>query len=88
MVTENGTCVDKDEDYYDFLCAHLRSVFRALQEGIDVIGYVWWTLIDNFEWDNGYKARFGLVEVDFRSFERKVRPFAGKFAAIIEKGQL
>ena len=44
---------------------HLWQVARAIADGVDCVGYLHWSLIDNFEWADGYKARFGLIEVDF-----------------------
>ena len=49
----------------DFLRAHLYAVDRARAEGIAVIGYLYWSLIDNFEWSHGYRGRFGLFKIDF-----------------------
>jgi beta-glucosidase len=47
---------------------------RAIQDGADVHGYFHWSLIDNFEWAEGYEARFGLVHVDFKTQERTIKP--------------
>ena len=75
-ITENGCStadVLDDEFRISYLDAHLRAVHRALAEGIDVRGYFVWSLLDNFEWAEGYSQRFGLVRVDFASQERTPR---------------
>jgi beta-glucosidase len=52
------------------------------------VGYLHWSLIDNFEWADGYKARFGLIEVDFATQERRIRPSAWRYAEIIRRNEL
>lgn len=49
-------------------------VHRAIQEGIDIRGYFHWSLMDNFEWREGFKPRFGLIEINYKTFYRKLRP--------------
>ena len=60
---------------------------RSLR-GVPVIGYLYWSLLDNFEWASGYDARFGLVEVDYATQRRTVRESARRMARIIEGNQL
>ncbi len=75
-VTENG-CSAADDLQDDFrigyLDAHLRAVRRAIADGVDVRGYFVWSLLDNFEWAEGYHQRFGLVRVDFPTQQRTPR---------------
>ncbi len=80
LVTENGICTDDDSQRWRYIYGHLESAHKALEQGVKVIGYIYWSLLDNFEWDKGFSPRFGLVEVDFRTFERKIRPSALKLA--------
>lgn len=87
-VTENGLADAGDSKREDFIREHLREIHRAIREGADVRGYFHWSLIDNFEWDKGFWPRFGLVEVDRRTLERKVRPSARKYAEICRKNGL
>ncbi len=54
----------------DFLDRHLHQLQRSIEDGANVIGYHHWTLLDNFEWQEGYRKRFGLVHVDFETQER------------------
>lgn len=83
-ITENGLADAKDEKREEFIVRHLRWAHEAIQEGIDVRGYFYWSLLDNFEWDKGYWPRFGLVEVNYDTLERKIRPSAWKYKKIIE----
>ena len=62
---ENG--VVDDQPRIDYLDAHLRAVAAAVQRGVDVRGYYTWSLLDNFEWNEGYSKRFGLVHVDYET---------------------
>ncbi|MGV9943169.1 GH1 family beta-glucosidase [Streptomyces sp. NPDC003401] len=67
VITENGCSypgVD-DQDRIAYLDGHLRALHRAMEAGVDVRGYFVWSLLDNFEWAQGYERRFGLVHVDF-----------------------
>jgi len=70
LVTENGTAADADDERIRFVYSALRSVLACLTDGIDVRGYTYWSLLDNFEWAFGYRPRFGLVGVDRHTFRR------------------
>ena len=75
-ITENGCSgpdVVDDQFRIDYLDGHLRAVHRAITDGVDVRGYFVWSLLDNFEWAEGYSQRFGLVRVDFETQERTPR---------------
>jgi len=87
VVTENGICAKDNDDTQRvrYLHSHLDAVKRAMKNGVDVQGYLYWTLMDNFEWAEGYAPRFGLVEVDFKTLERRPRPSAVEFAQLGEK---
>jgi beta-glucosidase len=76
LVTENGVATAHDERRIQYMQTALDEVQACLDEGIDVRGYVHWSLLDNFEWTFGYKPRFGLVEVDRQTFERRPKPSA------------
>jgi beta-glucosidase len=76
LVTENGIGTDDDEQRIEYVQAALEGVLRAISEGIDVRGYTYWSLLDNFEWAYGYRPRFGLVSVDRTTFERTPKPSA------------
>ncbi|WP_010188379.1 glycoside hydrolase family 1 protein [Sphingomonas sp. PAMC 26605] len=69
-VTESGIATDDDTRRIAFIDAAIAEVGKCIDEGIDVRGYVYWSLLDNFEWSKGYSQRFGLVAVDRTSFAR------------------
>lgn len=76
IVTENGIATMRDEERIEYADGALREVRACLDEGIDVRGYIHWSLLDNFEWSFGYRPRFGLVEVDRETFARRAKPSA------------
>lgn len=75
-VTENGLADAKDERRAWFISETLKHVRRAINDGADVRGYFHWALIDNFEWHDGFWPRFGLIEINYKTIERKIRPSA------------
>lgn len=81
-ITENGFNDAKDDRRPRATLEHLAMVHRAIQEGIPVRGYLHWSLIDNFEWNNGWEARFGLIEVDPLNQRRIPRPSASMYGEI------
>jgi beta-glucosidase len=72
----------------DFMTQYLRALGRAIAGGTPVRGYLHWSLLDNFEWADGYQGRFGLIEVDFATQERRIRPSAWRYAEIIRRNEL
>jgi beta-glucosidase len=88
LITENGLPANDDEDRWTFIYLHLWQVARALSEGIPVAGYLHWSLLDNYEWADGFKARFGLIGVDYATQARTPRESARRLARVIERNQL
>lgn len=88
MITENGVATDDEELRSDYLRGHLRAMAEAMRDGVPVIGYLHWSLIDNYEWALGYEPRFGLAEVDFATQERKPRAVAEVYAETCRTGML
>jgi beta-glucosidase len=87
-ITENGIA-DKEDKYRElFIKEHLEYVHKAIEEGADVRGYLYWSLLDNFEWADGYTPRFGLVEMDFKDMKYKIRPSAFEYAKICKANKL
>ena len=76
-ITENGLADSQDRWRAKFIIDHLRWIHKAISEGVDVRGYFHWSLLDNFEWAYGFWPKFGIIEVDRETLERKMR-FSGK----------
>lgn len=96
-ITENGAAyrdsVDpdgkiRDEARIAFLDAHLRAALTAIQHGVDLRGYFYWSLLDNFEWAEGYAKRFGIIHVDFASQHRTPKQSAHWYAQVIAANAL
>ncbi|ADC51644.1 beta-glucosidase [Alkalihalophilus pseudofirmus OF4] len=77
-ITENGACINdgvengevKDDRRTDYLKQHLVALQRSIESGVNIKGYLTWSLLDNFEWAEGYTMRFGIVHVNYRTLER------------------
>jgi beta-glucosidase len=82
-ITENGVAADDDRIRILYLARHLAALREAMNLGVDLRGYVHWALLDNYEWGS-FKPRFGLVHVDFKTFQRTLKPSAHFFREIIE----
>jgi beta-glucosidase len=72
-ITENGISDKRDEKRIKFIYDHLFQISKLIDEGVDIKKYYHWTLMDNFEWLEGYQAKFGLVEVNFGNQARRIR---------------
>ncbi len=81
-VTENGLATRDEALRVRFLLDHLQEVARARADGVDVRGYFWWSLLDNYEWAEGFAPRFGLYETDYRDSTRRPRPVAEVYREI------
>jgi len=88
IVTENGIGTDKDEERIEYVERALRGVLRAIADGIDVRGYTYWSLLDNFEWARGYGPTFGLVAVDRTTFVRTPKPSAEWYGTVARANAL
>lgn len=88
IVTENGIATDDDNLRRTYVLQHLTVLGEALDEGLDVIGYLYWSLIDNFEWALGTTARFGLAAVNYATQERTVRASAREFERVCRENRL
>jgi beta-glucosidase len=92
VMTENGAAFDDevgpdgtvhDPRRIDFLASHLDAASRAVAAGVPLKGYFAWSLMDNFEWAEGYAKRFGIVHVDFETQERTVKDSGRWYAAFL-----
>jgi beta-glucosidase len=81
-VTENGIGTDDDKQRVRYLATHLAAAKKAIDEGVDLRGYLYWCSIDNFEWAFGYQRTFGLIACDRTTFERIPKPSADYFGEI------
>jgi len=88
LITENGLATDDEELRSSFLVNHLEAVARALADGVNVLGYLYWSLLDNFEWDLGTTPRFGLAAVDYATQQRRSRPAAELYATICKTNEM
>lgn len=86
LITEHGIADKEDKLRKDFLIKAIDSIKRAKNDGVEVFGYMYWSLMDNFEWIEGYSMRFGLFEVDFKTLERKPRESAYLYRDLCLKG--
>jgi beta-glucosidase len=82
IILESGLSDVRDKYRAEYVKDILTWTHKAIQEGADVRGHFYWSLLDNFEWADGYTQKFGLAEVDRRTFERKLRPSAEAYASI------
>ena len=91
IITENGAAFDDtvagnlvdDPERIDYLRRHFTAAHRAMARGVDLRGYLVWSLLDNFEWGYGYSKRFGIVHVDFATQQRTVKGSGKWLAALI-----
>ena len=94
LITENGMAnldfVMSDGKVHDpqrieFVKTYLQGLKKAVEEGFPVIGYLYWSILDNFEWDSGYDKRFGLIHVDYRTQKRTLKDSAYWYAQVIRE---
>ncbi len=93
MITENGLAANdavsfdgdvQDPNRADFIRRYLSELKKVNNEGVPILGYLHWSLLDNFEWAEGYDPRFGLIYVDFKSGKRIIKNSAWYYKHIIE----
>lgn len=85
MVTENGVADGRDKFRKQWLAQSILAMQRAIANGVDLLGYIHWSFMDNFEWDKGYWPHFGLCEVDPKTLQRKPRPSALWYARFLQQ---
>ncbi|MBN2478833.1 MAG: glycoside hydrolase family 1 protein [Parachlamydiales bacterium] len=86
-ITENGIADREDKNRDVFIKRYLYSLSKAIEDGYDVRGYFYWTLVDNFEWNEGFLQKFGLFEFDHDTKIRTLKPGAIAYKKIIENWQ-
>ena len=88
LVLENGIADRADRLRADFVLTHAQAMLRALNAGVPLQGYFHWTCFDNFEWAEGYGAKFGLIANDLTTQERTLRPSARVYAELCRTGRV
>lgn len=88
LITEHGVGIDDDQIRAKFIPEALAGLHAEMERGTKVLGYLHWSLLDNFEWYFGFGPKFGLVAVDRKTFARKVKPSALIFAKIAKNNAL
>ena len=83
IITENGVADKEDLFRSIYITRYIYAINRAINDGYNIIGYYYWSLMDNFEWAFGYDMKFGLYEVDFKSQKRKLREGSKSYIKII-----
>jgi len=88
LVTENGIGTNDDPQRIEYVERALHGVLSCIADGIDVRGYTYWSLMDNFEWAFGYRPRFGIIEVDRATQRRTVKPSGEWLSSIVRANAL
>jgi beta-glucosidase len=96
MITENGAAFEDevrdgavhDTERIDYLRRHFTAAHRAMARGVDLRGYLIWSLLDNFEWGYGFSKRFGIVHVNYESQERTIKDSAKWLSKLIESRRI
>ncbi len=87
-ISEHGVADATDRFRPQVIVSHLAEAARAQRDGVDLRGYMHWSSMDNFEWSEGYTMRFGLIEVDFATQERRPRPSAALYSRVVAQNGL
>jgi beta-glucosidase len=88
LISEHGLATDDEAERIEYIDAGLRSVHRLIGDGLAVSGYLYWSLLDNYEWWHGYRPRFGLIAVDRTTQERTVKASARWYGRVASTNQL
>lgn len=83
FISEAGLADKKDIYRADYITRQVAAAHQALEEGVDIRGHMYWSLIDNYEWALGIEKKFGLVEIDYQTLERTIRPSAYIYKELI-----
>lgn len=85
FISEAGLADADDSDRAEYITKQIEATKKAIDEGVDVRGHLYWSLLDNYEWAFGFEKRFGLIEIHYDTLERKVRPSAWVYKQLIEQ---
>ena len=84
-ISEAGVADAADRIRAEYIKTQVRCAHHAIENGVDVRGHMYWSLLDNYEWALGYEKRFGLIEIDYETLERKIRPSAYVYREICKE---
>ncbi|MHA1552161.1 MAG: glycoside hydrolase family 1 protein [Candidatus Heimdallarchaeaceae archaeon] len=87
-VTENGLATLDDDFRQEYILKHLIQVKRAIDDGADIRGFFYWGAIDNFEWNEGFEPRFGLIGIDYKTQERIIKPATKMYEKIAKSNKI
>ena len=85
IISEAGLADATDSGRAEYIKKQVSATWQAIQDGVDVRGHIYWSLLDNYEWALGFEKRFGLIEVDYTILKRTIRPSAYVYKAICEQ---
>lgn len=85
FVSEGGIADADDSDRAEYITKQIEGVARAIAAGVDVRGHLYWSLMDNYEWALGFEKQFGLVQINYDTLERTIRPSAYVYKELIEQ---
>lgn len=88
IIAEAGVADKKDVLRAHYIKLQVEGVYKALEEGVDVRGHMYWSLMDNYEWALGVEKCFGLVEINYQTLKRTIRPSAHYYKKIIQKNAI
>lgn len=88
FISEAGLADADDNDRAEYITKQVEGTARALRDGVDVRSHIYWSLLDNYEWALGFEKRFGLIEINYETLERRVRPSAYVYKKVIERNGL
>lgn len=83
-ITENGLAALNDDKRIRFIVGHVKEIYHALQSGVDIRGYLYWSLMDNFEWHEGFNPRFGMIGINYHNGDRNPHTSAYVFSQIAQ----
>jgi len=85
FVSEAGLADHDDSDRAEYITKQIEGVKRAIADGVDVRGHLYWSLMDNYEWALGFDKQFGLIKINYDTLEREIRPSAFVYKDLIEQ---
>jgi beta-glucosidase/6-phospho-beta-glucosidase/beta-galactosidase len=88
LVTENGICTLDDAERIEYTATALRCLEQCIDDGVNVLGYLHWSALDSFEWILGFWPKYGLIEVDLDTQERRPRPSASWLGRVAKANRL